>query len=623
MQVNRAKSTITMTCTSVNEAQHALQAFPYSIHPIDRGLKYLGFWLKPTCQRIADWTWLISKLEKRLTCWSYRYISRAGRLILIKSVLEATPVFWMALAWIPRHTLARLQQICNRYLWAGSQDKQIFAWIGWQKIAILKKWGGWGLKDLPLFAQALAAKMSWALLTSQNLWTRLSYHKYIWPLDTMDWIRLPTWNSTGASSFWKATIHSMPMIRDNLAWRIRDGTQTRIGIDPWTGTQQLNLPLQWHQAWESYREALKESHIIITEGQDELIWSQSDFGYYTPKAGYTLLISHKKPDTLMDWWQNLWKLSSSPRSKLFFWCVLRNKVPTGDNLQRRAHHGPTWCALCKATSESLDHLFLLCRVALELWADIKNTIAYNGIWVSQNITEAWSEWTVRHKGTKSMSLPAIVTWHIWKARNQIVFQDKLPHWNLLGARIIAAYNELPEPPPAHVRRPHPPPLIDQSTPWAFFDGAANQQSCGGGIIIHKSNQHFYRIKAGLGTGSNNYAELITLRHLLHFALGHNITCINIFGDSKIIINWFNNIAICHIHTLSIILHEIQEFKSAFNNISCLHIYREHNENADRLSKEAMLMDRGVWEVTEVHGQQEFKYYHRPYIDQRYQQASEQ
>eukprot|EP00253_Pinus_taeda_P004659 PITA_04659 len=389
MQVNRAKSTITMTRTSVNEAQHALQAFPYNIHPIDRGLKYLGFWLKPTCQRIADWTWLISKLEKRLTCWSYR------------------------------HTLARLQQICNRYLWAGSQDKRIFAWIGWQKIAIPKKWGGWGLKDLPLFAQALAAKMSWALLTSQNLWTRLSYHKYIWPLDTMDWIRLPTWNSTGASSFWKAIIHSMPMIRDNLAWRIRDGAQARISIDPsagsgarhqlprdlvdylythdikvfahiadqeasdifqraWRSAQQLNLPLQWHQAWESYREALKESHIRITEGQDELIWSQSDFGYYTLKARYTLLISHKKPDILLDWWQNLWKLSSSPRSKLFFWCVLRNKVPTGDNLQRRAHHGPTWCALCKSASESTDHLFLLCRVALDLWADIKNTIAYNG-----------------------------------------------------------------------------------------------------------------------------------------------------------------------------------------------------------------------------------------------------
>eukprot|EP00253_Pinus_taeda_P020931 PITA_20931 len=455
--------------------------------------------------------------------------------------------------------------------------------------------------------------MSWALLTSQNLWTRLSYHKYIWPLDTMDWIRLPTWNSSGASSFWEAIIYSMPMIRDNLAWRIRDGAQARIGIDPWASSGGRNqLPrelveyllthdIKWHQAWESYREALTESHIRITEGQYELIWSLSDAGYYTPKIGYTLLISHKKPDLLMDWWHHIWKLSTPPRAKLFFWCVLRNKAPTGENLQRRAHHGPTWCVLCKSALEYTDHLFLHCSAAIDLWTNIKNSIAYIGLWAGQNIVEAWTEWSIRHKGTKMISLLVIVIWHLWKTRNQLVFQDKHVHWHLLEARIIAAFNELPDPPPAHVRRTHSPPLIDRSTPWAFFDGAVNQQSCGGGIIIHKSDQHLYRTKARLGTGSNNYTELITLRNLLHFALGRNITCINIFGDSKIIIDWFNNNAICHIRTLSIILHEIQEFKSAFNIISCSHIYREHNKSADRLSKEAALMDRGVWEVTEVHG----------------------
>lgn len=102
-------STITCAHTSVQETQTGLQAFPYLVHPLDRGLKYLGFNLKPTCQRIADWVWLVAKLEKRLTGWSLRYLSRAGRLVLIKYVLEATPVFWMALAWIPRNILGRLQ----------------------------------------------------------------------------------------------------------------------------------------------------------------------------------------------------------------------------------------------------------------------------------------------------------------------------------------------------------------------------------------------------------------------------------------------------------------------------------------------------------------------------------
>jgi len=58
---------------------------------------------------------------------------------------------------------------------------------------------------------------------------------------------------------------------------------------------------------------------------------------------------------------------------------------------------------------------------------------------------------------------------------------------------------------------------------------------------------------GLGTSSNNFVELITLRHLMHFSLGHNCMNIHIFGDSKIIIDWFNNIIVYHTHTLSNIL----------------------------------------------------------------------
>ena len=152
MLANHSKSSIILSRTTVHESQLALQLFPYSVHPLDQGLKYLGYWIKPISPKIADWIWLVAKLEKRLNIWSHRYLSRAGRLVLIKSVLEATPVFWMALAWIPRSILTRLQQTCNRYLWNGIKEKRIFAWIGWKRIAIPKKWGGWGLKDLPSFA---------------------------------------------------------------------------------------------------------------------------------------------------------------------------------------------------------------------------------------------------------------------------------------------------------------------------------------------------------------------------------------------------------------------------------------------------------------------------------------
>ena len=72
------------------------------------GLKYLGFQLKPNNYLKKDWKWLITKLEKRLVGWSFRWLSRAGRLSLKKVVLEAIPVYWMSLAWIPKGILEKI-----------------------------------------------------------------------------------------------------------------------------------------------------------------------------------------------------------------------------------------------------------------------------------------------------------------------------------------------------------------------------------------------------------------------------------------------------------------------------------------------------------------------------------
>jgi hypothetical protein len=82
--------------------------FPFELVDFDKGIKYLGFHLKPNCYKKVDWEWLIGKLEKRLKVWSFRWISREGRLTLVKSVLEAIPVYWMSLAWIPKGVLEKV-----------------------------------------------------------------------------------------------------------------------------------------------------------------------------------------------------------------------------------------------------------------------------------------------------------------------------------------------------------------------------------------------------------------------------------------------------------------------------------------------------------------------------------
>ena len=59
--------------------------------------------------------------------------------------------------------------------------------------------------------------------------------------------------------------------------------------------------------------------------------------------------------------------------------------------------------------------------------------------------------------------------------------------------------------------------LDRSKPWGFFDGTAQNNSCGGGALLYLSENHFFELIAGLGEGNNNLAELLSLKLLLIFA----------------------------------------------------------------------------------------------------------
>eukprot|EP00253_Pinus_taeda_P033725 PITA_33725 len=92
MQINSGKSQVCFADFERRERNRMKNLFPFPIQSLDDPFKYLGFWLKPIVYKKEDWNWLIAKIESRISHWSFRWLSRAGRLTLIKSVLSAIPI---------------------------------------------------------------------------------------------------------------------------------------------------------------------------------------------------------------------------------------------------------------------------------------------------------------------------------------------------------------------------------------------------------------------------------------------------------------------------------------------------------------------------------------------------
>jgi len=194
-------------------------------------------------------------------------------------------------------------------------------------------------------------------------------------------------------------------------------------------------------------------------------------GSYSPKEGYLVIYSAHKPPASDWWWNALWKLRAPPKDKLFMWCILRNKAPTGDNLQKQSYFGPTWCILCKQASESIEHLFLLCPISISLWHNVLANLHLPNRWHGANILEAWqSRWSAAHL-TKIRNLHPLICWCIWLQRNKLIFTGTASLWPQAIAHLRSIYNSIPEDDCPHTTHNISAEIIDRNIPWAYFEGS--------------------------------------------------------------------------------------------------------------------------------------------------------
>jgi hypothetical protein len=89
-------------------------------------------------------------------------MARGGRLVWIKSVLRAVPVYTMMAENLPHWARKEIDAICRKFLWVGSdasvRGKCI---VAWPAVCKPTEFGGLGVSDLKLQGYALQARWLW------------------------------------------------------------------------------------------------------------------------------------------------------------------------------------------------------------------------------------------------------------------------------------------------------------------------------------------------------------------------------------------------------------------------------------------------------------------------------
>ena len=123
----------------------------------------------------------------------------------------------------------------------------------------------------------------------------------------------------------------------------------------------------------------------------------------------------------------------------------------------------------------------------------------------------------------------------------------------------------------------------------YCDGASrsNPGEASIGVSIQKNNIEVGNVYRKIGIASNNVAEYQALIEGLKYCILNSIDVVEIFLDSKLVVEQMNKNYKVKSENLINLFNEAQQLTSKIRSIKLTHIRREYNKRADELANKAL------------------------------------
>ena len=168
LSISIEKSTVYMAGIQEEEKRRILVNFPFAEGSLP--VRYLGLPLMTQSMRRQDYLPLIERIRSKICSWTSQFLSYAGRLQLLKSMLVSIVNFWACAFRLPSKCIKEVEQLCALFLWTGPALKSSGAKVAWREICKPLNEGGLGVRSLKEVNTVYGLKLIWRMLAGDSLW---------------------------------------------------------------------------------------------------------------------------------------------------------------------------------------------------------------------------------------------------------------------------------------------------------------------------------------------------------------------------------------------------------------------------------------------------------------------
>lgn len=141
---------------------------------------YLGFPLINTRITSNTFNFLVEKIRFKLNCWENKFLSPAGKAILIKTTISSIPIHIMQFLKLLDKTLKLIDKTSRGFLWGSKTNCMKNHLVNWTQVCKPLDDGGLGIPNSKFRNLSLLMSLAWRLKTNNKhmLWAKILPEKY-------------------------------------------------------------------------------------------------------------------------------------------------------------------------------------------------------------------------------------------------------------------------------------------------------------------------------------------------------------------------------------------------------------------------------------------------------------